>query len=985
MVTPKRPLATCLMAERCQSPFGSGANRFRVLAAFAGVRLAADAVHGDGQRLVGFVGDGAEAHRAGRETPHDRRLGLHRVELHRRPGRREVQHSAQRRLPGALLVGVPGESPVRVLGVGARGDLEVGDRGGVPHVSIAAAAPVEVAGVGQLAQRLVRPVRIADPVAALHLLGQHREADPLHPARGAREAALDELPSEADRLEDLGALVGLERGDPHLGEHLQDALGDALAVGGHHVGVGPDVLAVGEEPGLAGVPERLEREPGVDGVRAVADQQAVLVHLARLAGLDHEADAGAAVGAHEVVVHAAGGEQRADRHPLGSRGAVGEHEQAVPVVDGLRGLRFQARQRLAQPRLTGASRERDVQSPRPPAALVDTRQRRKLFVRQDGMGHAQPVRVLLGHLQQVRLGSDVALQRHDHFFANRVDGGVGDLREALLEVVVEHAGLVGEHRQRRVVAHRAQRIAALAHDVEEHELHGLGGVAERLHALEQRVLVEAGDLSRSRPVEVVQVEALAREPLAVGAPPGPVGLDLVVGHHSAGIEVDEEQPPRPQPALLDHAFGGDGEHPDLGRHDAAVVVGDVVAARAKPVAVQHRADAGAVGEHDGRRAVPRLHQAGVVLVERTLVGCHVGAVLPRLRDHHHDRRGERAPRHEQELEHVVEVARVGAVRLHHREELREIVAEELGAHHALARVHPVAVAEQGVDLAVVAHEAVRLRAVPGGEGVGAEARVHHREVGLVVGVLQIVEELEELMRGQHALVDDHLRRERAEVEQGALGETLVAAQGPARMLADDVELPLEGLALEGLAIAIRARRDEELLHVRHGGDGGAAEIGAPGVDRQRAPAEAHLALRRDDGLDALLARAPLGRVMREEHVAGTVEARLGEGAAERLAGDAGEQPVRQRGEDAGAIAGIGLVADAAAMVHAAVDVLRVVDDGAARAALDVAHEADAAALVLEAGVVEPLRRGQPRAPVKCPCCRVHRALLIVPVHRIPGG
>ena len=850
---------------------------------------------------------------------------------------------------------------------------------------IAAAAPVEVAGVGQLAQRLLRPVRIADPMTALHLLGQHREADPLHPARGAREAALHELSPQADRLEDLGALVGLEGGDPHLGQHLQNALGDTLAVGGHHVGVGPDVPAVGEEARSPRVPQGLEREIGVDGVRAVPDQQAVLVHLARLAGLDHETDAGAAVGAHEVMVHAAGGEQRADRHALRARCPVGEHEQAVPLVDGLRGLRLDARERLAQSRFAGPARERDVQGARPPAARVDPRERGELLVGEDGMGHAQPVRMLLGRLQQVRLGPDVALQRHDHFFADRVDGRVGDLREALLEVVVEHAGLVGEHRERRVVAHRAQRIAALAHDVEEHELHGLGGVAERLHALEKRVFVQSGDLSRSRPVEVVQVEALAREPGAVGAPPGPVGLDLVVGHHPAGLEVDEEQPPGPQPALLHHAFGVHRQHPDLGGHDAAVVVGDVVAARAEPVSVEDGADAGAVGERDGRRAVPRLHQAGVVLVERALVGRHVVAVLPRLRDHHHDRRGQGAPGHEQELEHVVEVARVGAVRLHHREELREVVAEELGPHHALARVHPVAVAEERVDLAVVAHEAVRLRPVPGGEGVGAEARVHHREVGLVVGILQIVEELEELMRGQHALVDDHLRRERAEVEEGALGESLVAAQGPARMLADDVELPLEAFAIEALAIEVRARRDEELLHVRHGGDGGAAEIGALGVYGQRAPAEAHLALRRDDGLDALLARAPLGRVVREEHVADAVAPRLGEGTAERLAGDAGEQPVRQRGEDAGAVAGIGLVADAAAMVHAAVDVLRVVDDAAARAALDVAHEADAAALVLEAGVVEPLRRGQPRAPVKCPCCRVHRTLLILPSCRLPGG
>ena len=43
----------------------------RIFAAFAGVALAADAVHGDGERLVRFLGDGAVAHRAGLEALHD--------------------------------------------------------------------------------------------------------------------------------------------------------------------------------------------------------------------------------------------------------------------------------------------------------------------------------------------------------------------------------------------------------------------------------------------------------------------------------------------------------------------------------------------------------------------------------------------------------------------------------------------------------------------------------------------------------------------------------------------------------------------------------------------------------------------------------------------------------------------------------------------------------------------------------------------------
>ena len=52
---------------------GVGSVAGLVLAALAGVGFAADAVHGDGQRLVGFLADGAEGHGAGGEALDDLR------------------------------------------------------------------------------------------------------------------------------------------------------------------------------------------------------------------------------------------------------------------------------------------------------------------------------------------------------------------------------------------------------------------------------------------------------------------------------------------------------------------------------------------------------------------------------------------------------------------------------------------------------------------------------------------------------------------------------------------------------------------------------------------------------------------------------------------------------------------------------------------------------------------------------------------------
>ena len=62
---------------------GQWLEALRILAAFAGVALAADAVHRDGQPLVGLGGDGTEAHRAGAEALDDFAVVLHLVDGNR--------------------------------------------------------------------------------------------------------------------------------------------------------------------------------------------------------------------------------------------------------------------------------------------------------------------------------------------------------------------------------------------------------------------------------------------------------------------------------------------------------------------------------------------------------------------------------------------------------------------------------------------------------------------------------------------------------------------------------------------------------------------------------------------------------------------------------------------------------------------------------------------------------------------------------------
>ena len=104
MVTPKRAEATCLMALRRQIAVCVGLEALFVFAALAGVRLAANAVHGDGQRLVRFLADRAKRHRAGGEALHDFLRRLDFFKRHWFARLLDLHQAAQRAEIAALLV-----------------------------------------------------------------------------------------------------------------------------------------------------------------------------------------------------------------------------------------------------------------------------------------------------------------------------------------------------------------------------------------------------------------------------------------------------------------------------------------------------------------------------------------------------------------------------------------------------------------------------------------------------------------------------------------------------------------------------------------------------------------------------------------------------------------------------------------------------------------------------------------------------------------
>ncbi len=150
----------------------------RLLAALAGVRLAADPVHRDRQCRVRLTRDRAEAHRAGGETMHDGRGGFDFLDRHRFGGGVERHQAAQGQQPLALVVDRAGEFLEAGIGIAAHRMLQPANGFRRPGMRFAAQAELVIAADVQH-RAVQRAVAIGVAMPRHRFLGDFLVADAL--------------------------------------------------------------------------------------------------------------------------------------------------------------------------------------------------------------------------------------------------------------------------------------------------------------------------------------------------------------------------------------------------------------------------------------------------------------------------------------------------------------------------------------------------------------------------------------------------------------------------------------------------------------------------------------------------------------------------------------------------------------------------------------------------------------------------------------
>ena len=656
-----------------------------------------------------FLRNGAIAHRAGLEPLHDAVHRFHLVEGKGRFQELEIQQPAQGAEILRLIIDQVGVFAVDLFAAETAGRLELVNRLRIEQVMFPGIAPLVLAAGVELF--VDRSRREGPDMPRERFLGNHVQTHALNARRRPGEIFVHDLTVEADSFKDLRATIALDRGDAHLGHGLHHALDGGL-----------DefldrrlVIGTGQQTFLDEIVNRLIGEVRINGAATVTNEQREMMHFAGFAGFQHQTGLATSPGANQIMMQAGHGQQRGNGRVFGAHIAVGQNDDIRPTLDGGVGGDKQGVQRLFQTLRTFAGLEKDGQRDGFEAWLVDLPEFFQLFVGENRLLQADERATLRSGIQETTARTDHRVRGRDDFFADRINRRVRDLREQLLEIVIQQLRLVREHRQWRVRAHRAQRLHAIAGHGADDEAQVFKCVAKRLLMLQNRDVRRMRILRGLR--QVFQQQMMLVQPGAIGMGLGIFLFQLLVRNNASLLGINEEHAARLEAALDGHALGFHRQHAGFGSHDHDVVLRHIVTRRPQTIAVQTRANADAIGERHGGGTVPRLNQAGMKFVERAAVGVHALMIFPRFGNHHHHGVRQFAAGHDEQFHTVVKLGGVAAVGVDHGHDLLDVGTQSFGFEVGLGRLHPVHIAAQRIDFAVVRDEAVRMRTIPARERV----------------------------------------------------------------------------------------------------------------------------------------------------------------------------------------------------------------------------------------------------------------------------
>ena len=397
------------------------------LAAFTGIGFSVNPVHGDGQSLMGLLGNGAVGHGSGLKPAHD---GFHALHLFDGDapvlGELNLHQGAEMTCP-VLLVHLTGIFLKELVASPFGGLLEQVDGQGIVQMVLLARSGL-VASHAVQGQIHVQSQGVKGRgVEGVHIFGDVLQGNSAYPADSVGKVFVHHFLGDSDGLENLGALVGLDGGNTHLGGNLYNSVKHRAVVV-----VDRRVVVLVQHPAVNQRPDGLVGQVGVHRAGAVSQKGGEMVYLSGLSALQNQCHAGTLLGPDQILLQ--GGYRQQGRNgymvfvniPVRQDDDVGSvlvrpvHLQKQPV-DGL----FQG----------GILVVGDGDDLHLEAGLLHIFDFQQVRLRQDGIFHPQNLAVLRVFLQDIALLSHIDGGGGDNLLPDGVNGRIGYLSKELFKVV----------------------------------------------------------------------------------------------------------------------------------------------------------------------------------------------------------------------------------------------------------------------------------------------------------------------------------------------------------------------------------------------------------------------------------------------------------------------------------------------------------------------------------------------------------------------
>ena len=303
-----------------------------------------------------------------------------------------------------------------------------------------------------------------------------------------------------------------------------------------------------------------------------------------------------------------------------------------------------------------------------------------------------------------------------------------------------------------------------------------------------------------------------------------------------------------------------------------------------------------------------------------------------------------AAAHGQDLQRVIKASGVGAAWLNDRLEQVDVRTPEIGFQFGFTRVHPVAVAPDRVDFAIVGQHAERMGKGPRWKSVRTVALVEQGDCRLIFGVREVRVEFFQRCGDEEAFVNNRAVRERGNVEILNL-----VCSGAVLDL-------ITGQEKSAFVVVIRhssGSSNQYLLDEWHGGLGLFSQHVI--VDRNLTPSKyEQLALFQNLFGDGACACGLILVVRRQEHDAYTEIAWVVEGVPELLHFRR-ENFIRNLGGNPGPVTGFGIGVESSSVHQTADGEQGCLENGIRAFPTNLGNEPNATGVMLQIGIIESVR------------------------------